>query len=509
MGFRYQMTFIDEVAEPTAEVIRAKSCPPALSSGMSSPHKFEGEFLKWSFRPTHVLAHRFGCLFLLAGLSGVLPGIRRGLAGAHSNGGILAPATVEAALLPSGDTLTVIQVVLLGLAVTKAAVERKMKFATVLDQGDESEFTTATEEQKQLWLQSVVNQTGSAAEETGEGAGPYADFSAFLPHGGKAHRSQKYRTYIHTAFRADIEKFNRLYAGAWHLREGLDQKGRVQGDTKGCRDSSRSTPPRAAPERGNEIQIESAAEDTDELWPSGVTSPHEVDGEFLTTPAALVTHPPSVVQWRKASEMSRTQPTGGAPSDVSSPHEVEGEFLTTPAVVTHPPSIVEWRKVSKLEERSQQLSILRGACQKGADCGFCHLAHDAWRNSVYAATAVYKSFHEEARVPSFDKQQRDFLKLLPPATFLEMILPYVRKTVEESELPGAGQVLQLVESEIVVRSPGGTTVQRTPRKIRYVLERMSLANLVSLTCSTLPGRFSKLMSIELKNLCETAKILQA
>jgi len=181
-------------------------------------------------------------------------------------------------------------------------------------------------------------------------------------------------------------------------------------------------------------------------------------------------------------------------------------------------------QVSKLEERSQQLSILRGqvergapqgqaipslgsyghpnicrrpcillmrgACQKGADCGFCHLAH-------------------EARVPSFDKQQRDFLKLLPPATFLEMILPYVRKTVEESELPGAGQVLQLVESEIVVRSPGGTTVQRTPRKIRYVLERMSLANLVSLTCSTLPGRFSKLMSIELKNLRETAKILQA
>ena len=45
--------------------------------------------------------------------------------------------------------------------------------------------------------------------------------------------------------------------------------------------------------------------------PSGVTSPHEVEGEFLTTPA-LVTHPPSVVEWRKASEMSRTQPTGGA-----------------------------------------------------------------------------------------------------------------------------------------------------------------------------------------------------
>ena len=46
--------------------------------------------------------------------------------------------------------------------------------------------------------------------------------------------------------------------------------------------------------------------------------------------------------------------------------------------------------------------------------------------------ALYPMLLQEARVPSFDKQQRDFLKLLPPATFLEMILPYVRKTVEAS-----------------------------------------------------------------------------
>ena len=44
--------------------------------------------------------------------------------------------------------------------------------------------------------------------------------------------------------------------------------------------------------------------------------------------------------------------------------------------------------------------------------------------------APYPVLLQETRVPSFDKQQRDFLKLLPPVTFLEMILPYVRKTVE-------------------------------------------------------------------------------
>jgi hypothetical protein len=41
MGFRYQMTFIDEVAEPTAEVIRAKSCPPALNLCFCTVHNFD------------------------------------------------------------------------------------------------------------------------------------------------------------------------------------------------------------------------------------------------------------------------------------------------------------------------------------------------------------------------------------------------------------------------------------------------------------------------------------
>ena len=49
-----------------------------------------------------------------------------------------------------------------------------------------------------------------------------------------------------------------------------------------------------------------------------MSSPHEVEGEFLTTPA-VVTHPPSIVEWRKASEISRTQPTGGARLKLTGP----------------------------------------------------------------------------------------------------------------------------------------------------------------------------------------------
>eukprot|EP00435_Cladocopium_sp_Y103_P066469 s579_g28.t1 len=146
-------------------------------------------------------------------------------------------------------------------------------------------------------------------------------------------------------------------------------------------------------------------------------------------------------------------------------------------------------QVSKLQERSQLLST-EGALSPND-------------------TGAPRGEASEVRIRSFDKQQRDFLKLLPSVTFLEMILPYVRKAVEASELPGACRVLQLLESEIVVRAPGGTKVQMTPRRIQYVLERMSLANLVSLICSTLRGRFPKLMANELKTLRETAKILES
>ena len=79
---------------------------------------------------------------------------------------------------------------------------------------------------------------------------------------------------------------------------------------------------------------------------------------------------------------------------------------------------------------------------------------------------------------------------------------------EDNELPGAAALLQLLQSEISIRSyPTRTVSPHAPRKIRYVLERMSLSNLVSIVASTLPGRFPKLMSNELGHLRETARVL--
>lgn len=180
-------------------------------------------------------------------------------------------------------------------------------------------------------------------------------------------------------------------------------------------------------------------------------------------------------------------------------------------------------QVSKLEKRSQRLSskstssnalishrnhmfsagsyghpdiccrpcilFLHGHCKNAGHCGFCHVAH-------------------EEHMPTLDKHSREFLKDLPELSFMEMVLPYFRKRVENTEFPGAERILQLLESEMTIRDTTGIRVQRIPHKIRYVVERMSLGRLVSLVCSTLGrGKFPKLMSNELKALRQTAKTL--
>eukprot|EP00435_Cladocopium_sp_Y103_P067101 s253_g29.t1 len=140
--------------------------------------------------------------------------------------------------------------------------------------------------------------------------------------------------------------------------------------------------------------------------------------------------------------------------------------------------------------------FLRDACWKGDKCGFCHLPHESKSRSGF-----------------LDKQQRDYLKQLPKVTFLKMLLPFVAERVKGSELDAA-VVLQLLKSEISVRcstsptltaqtaptAPTATIVQ-TPGRIRQVLQRMSLAGLVSTACKILPqDRFPKLMKNELQRL---------
>ena len=81
---------------------------------------------------------------------------------------------------------------------------------------------------------------------------------------------------------------------------------------------------------------------------------------------------------------------------------------------------------------------------------------------------------------------------------------------QASEVPGACQVLQLLESEVAVRAPAGVpTARRIPRRIRHVLGRMSLANLISVICLTLTGRFPKVVANELKDLRDTAQTLES
>eukprot|EP00435_Cladocopium_sp_Y103_P075273 s22_g55.t1 len=163
-------------------------------------------------------------------------------------------ATIEATVLPSGQSISVVQAAQLGLVyrlakrklhvdsgldlahwkdpdpwqpaqastpvapvgdtLEQAKGERKLKLSAVLNQGDETEFTVAPETQKQVWLQIYANAIGDLPAEQEDattiqvsaiqkklqmGQPPFADFGVFQPFGRKSHRAQKFRTYVMTA----------------------------------------------------------------------------------------------------------------------------------------------------------------------------------------------------------------------------------------------------------------------------------------------------------------------
>ena len=129
-----------------------------------------------------------------------------------------------------------------------------------------------------------------------------------------------------------------------------------------------------------------------------------------------------------------------------------------------------------------------GACEQGANCGYCHLPH-------------------ERRPTSLDKLHRDYLRQLPEVTAMKMFLPYIRKHVEACQLPRADLVLQVLVSEISIRShPNPPAPKKTPYKLASGLQRMTFTGLVSALCSVMPGhRFPKEMSNELEELRQSVK----
>eukprot|EP00435_Cladocopium_sp_Y103_P024496 s339_g6.t1 len=234
-------------------------------------------------------------------------------------------ATIEAVVLPAGQPITVVQAAQLGLVyrlakrklhvdsgldlsqwqdpdpwqppqiTTPATIvvdpadqtkggERKLKLSSVLDQGDETEFTVAPESQKQVWLQIYANAIGDLPSEQEDattiqvsaiqkklqmGQPPFADFGVFQPFGRKSHRAQKFRTYVMTAggyytrelpgpscfqqwkasyrvyrtalimletismatavsYENFIEGLDRTYQGAWHLIVQADELARSE-----------------------------------------------------------------------------------------------------------------------------------------------------------------------------------------------------------------------------------------------------------------------------------------
>ncbi|CAK9058708.1 C3H1-type domain-containing protein [Durusdinium trenchii] len=109
--------------------------------------------------------------------------------------------------------------------------------------------------------------------------------------------------------------------------------------------------------------------------------------------------------------------------------------------------------------------FLRGNCQEGAECGYCHASHPQ-------------------RAATFDRHQRRILISWSKVQLLEVVLPYFRERVEGINHPGTAVLLELVERELAIRDPGHhSVVVEVPRLIHHTLAGMTLSALVGVICS--------------------------
>ena len=102
----------------------------------------------------------------------------------------------------------------------------------------------------------------------------------------------------------------------------------------------------------------------------------------------------------------------------------------------------------------------------------------------------------------------------PFQTFTYLLSQFFTSS-QESDLPGAQCVLEMLQSEIAIRSfsirkPSPKTQPNKTHKISAVLKRMSLAELVSLLCSIMSeSTFPKFVSLELSKMRHTEKTLKS
>ena len=103
------------------------------------------------------------------------------------------------------------------------------------------------------------------------------------------------------------------------------------------------------------------------------------------------------------------------------------------------------------------------------------------------------------------------MKALDEAQFLGMILPHVKKNVEMSEVNEAKELLHLLHRELAIRDtrPRPSRLPKASRKLSYVLERMSLPQLIGLICAKeMKGRVGLLASEILKDMRSEVRFLQ-
>ncbi|CAE7793958.1 Calmodulin [Symbiodinium sp. CCMP2456] len=127
---------------------------------------------------------------------------------------------------------------------------------------------------------------------------------------------------------------------------------------------------------------------------------------------------------------------------------------------------------------------MRGHCQKGVACGFCHFQHDD---------------------PKPDKRQRLLMSTMPRQELLSLLADLLRERAEDDELHDVSFVMAVLSVQAGLLPSRLQTKPRKLHNLRQVLQRMNFSGILSMAADTCGGRSKAVMLQELSGLRQSAR----
>ncbi|CAE7363225.1 Calmodulin [Symbiodinium sp. CCMP2456] len=128
--------------------------------------------------------------------------------------------------------------------------------------------------------------------------------------------------------------------------------------------------------------------------------------------------------------------------------------------------------------------VMRGHCQKGVTCGFCHFQHDD---------------------PKPDKTQRLLMSTMPRPELLSLLAALLRERADQDGLHDVSFALAVLSVHAGLLPSRLQTKPRKLHNLRQVLQRMNFSGILSMAAHKCEGRSKAVMLQELSALRQSAR----